>query len=217
MTIRLSVTMLDTFVSGMADPDMTEYALAERLFGKFEPSAAMRAGTAFHYCLEHSQDADDLQLLLTSGNDRFVFVLPDSIDGTVELGKTRERKRVWRILPDVDLVGKIDAETDFHVIDHKLTGRFDAERYMDSWQWRAYLAMTGKPMFAYQIFEHGGIGEPDDQGNTVIEIKRYHRLEQSRYQGVVNDVRGVTAQLAEFASEWMERIKSGASPEILGG
>lgn len=47
----------------------------------------------------------------------------------------------------------------FMVIDHKLTSRYDPERYFNSWQWRAYLTITGKDKFRYQVFECSDIKE----------------------------------------------------------
>lgn len=207
--VRLSVTMLDTFVSGMDNQDMSALQLAERLFMPLvDVPLAMRAGTALHACLEHATDADDLALSLTEGWDKFVFLLPDDLEGTVELGHTREHKSVMP-LPELDaqLVGKYDALTGSHVIDHKLTGRFDHERYIDSLQWRAYLMMTGKPRFAYQVFEHGGIPEPDEHDNRVITIKKYHRMEMCAYPGMADDVMDVVSELVSFAKVWMPIVR----------
>lgn len=210
--LRLSVTMLDTYMSGVNDDDMTAEELAERLFGKFEANLPMMAGTALHSALENASDADDLTHYLAESRNGFAFVLPDDLEGLVELGNVREFKRVWRVLPDVDLVGKVDAETDLFIIDHKLSGRFDPDRYMDSWQWRAYLAMTGKQRFAYQVFEHGGIPDDvDDLGNRLIKIKGYHRLELAIYDGLMADVVWAVEALADFARQWMPIIRRNAA------
>lgn len=206
--LRLSVTMLDTYMAGVNDDDMTAEELAQRLFGKFQSSLSMQAGTALHSALENASDADDLTHYLAESRNGFAFVLPDDLEGLVELGNVREYKRVWRVLPNVDLVGKIDAETQAFVIDHKLSGRFDPDRYMDSWQWRAYLAMTGKQRFAYQVFEHGGIpDDADDLGNRLIKIKDYHRLELATYDGLMADVVWAVEALADFARQWQPIIK----------
>jgi hypothetical protein len=43
--------------------------------------------------------------------------------------------------------------SDGAIYDHKLTERFDAERYADSYQWRCYLLMFGARKFVYNVFE----------------------------------------------------------------
>ena len=208
--VRLSVTMLDTYVSGMADESMSAETLARRLFLPIDPvPLAMLAGTALHTCLEHAADADDLQLLMTEATDGFVFLLPDHLDGLLELGTVREQKQVLD-LGGVHLVGKFDALTQTHVIDHKLSGRFDPERHMDSLQWRAYLMMTGRPQFAYQVFEHCGIPEDlDEHGNRVITIRDYHRMELAQYAGLRDDVLDVVRDLASFARDLLPIVLPG--------
>lgn len=200
--IRLSVTMLDTYVYGMESDDISSEELAQQLFGEFTPTPAMAAGTAFHKLLE----------LGIPGNfsvDNYRFMLFDDLDGTLELGSVRERKYEWDILPDVVLVGKIDAETAFKVIDHKLTAQFDQDRYMDSLQWRAYLAMRNKCHFAYQVFEHAGLpAVPNEHGLYEVLIKKYHVLEQFAYRGMAEEVREVAYDLAEFARVWKPIVRN---------
>ena len=197
--IRLSVTMLDTYVSGMQNDEVTSEELAQQLFGEFKPSPAMAAGTAFHKYLEYGMEPIQ---------DHYQFILPNDLNGTLELGSIRERKYTWEILPDVVLVGKIDAETAFKVIDHKLTAQFDQDRYMDSLQWRAYLAMRKKCHFAYQVFEHAGLpAVPDEHGLYEVLIKKYHVLEQFAYKGMAEEVKEVAYDLAEFARVWKPIIR----------
>lgn len=199
--IRLSVTMLDTYVYGIASDEITSYELAKQLFGKFEQSSAMAAGTAFHSLLEFFDKPQPAA-------SKYRFILPDDLNGTLELGSIREQKYTWDILPDVVLVGKIDAETSSKVIDHKLTARFDQDRYMDAMQWRAYLAMRNKAHFTYQVFEHSGIPEqPDEHGIYKVMIKEYHRLDQYAYAGMAEEVREVAHDLAKFAREWKPIIQ----------
>lgn len=199
-TVRLSVTMLDTYVFGMASDDMSSEELALQLFGKFSPTPAMAAGTAFHKHLEYGMELNQ---------SPYHFILPDDLDGTLELGVIRERKYEWPVFDDVVLVGKIDAETAFKVIDHKLTANFDQDRYMDSMQWRAYLAMRNKCHFAYQVFEHAGLpAVPNEHGLYEVLIKKYHVLEQFAYRGMAEEVKEVAYDLAEFARVWKPIVRN---------
>lgn len=217
--LRLSVTMLDTYVHGMADEAMSSAQLAYELFARKKPSQAMRVGTSFHRLLEKGLPESEYwqpQLLANPDRQGFYFILPDDLTGTIELGDVREQRYEWPIFDDVVLVGKIDAETASKVIDHKLTARFDPERYMDSLQWRAYLAMRNKARFSYQVFEHSGLpSEPDALGHYPVLIKAYHCLEQYRYVGMMDEVKDVVHDLARFARTWQHEIQqaNGSTPD----
>ncbi|XID75711.1 hypothetical protein ACF3NA_04005 [Alkanindiges sp. WGS2144] len=201
--LRLSVTMLDTYVYGMANEDISSEQLAYELFAKKKPSPAMRVGTAFHRMLESADALDTVQR-----KNGYEFILPKDLSGTIELGSLREQKYEWSIFDDLILVGKIDAETPLKVIDHKLTYRFDHDRYMDSMQWRAYLAMRDKPHFTYQVFEHSGLPEvPNLLDHYPVFIKDYHKLDQYAYAGMHDDVKDVAHDLAAFARLWLPIIQ----------
>lgn len=198
--IRLSVTWLDQYAYFKQSEDMTEQELAERLFGPYQPTPEMQAGTALHAILENASEHDDLSDLLSAGRDGWRYILSESISGEVQLGLSREEKHVITIMPGVNLVGKIDAITATEVIDHKLTGSFDPERYMESFQWKAYLTMLNRERFAYQVFERDKIEQ--DENGYVVRIKDYHRLTMSRYPGIGNEVRDICRELAEFFEKW---------------
>lgn len=205
--LRLSVTMLDTYVYGMANEDLSSEQLAYALFKPIKPTQAMKVGSAFHKMLEQATTLSNIQR-----HKSYEFILPDNLNGTLELGNLREQKYQWQIFDDVLLVGKIDAETAFKVIDHKLTLRFDHDRYMDSMQWRAYLAMRQKTHFSYQVFEHSGLPDaPNLLGNYPVFIKDYHQLDQYAYAGMQDDVKDIAHDLASFARDWMPIIQGAAT------
>lgn len=197
MITRLSVTMLDSYLWGMSNDDMTSEDVARQLFIKSEPTVAMQCGTAFHALLENGFDYSSV-----SGSG-FNFMFSNDIDGTLELGTTREKKYVHRIFDDVDLVAKIDAETPIKIIDHKLTATFDPDRYMDAYQWRAYLTIREFDQFKYQVFEHSGLPETIDPNEPAdVKIKSYHALEQFSYSGMESDVKALVREVADFAKYW---------------
>lgn len=215
--LRLSVTMLDTYVYGMANEDMSSEALAYELFGHKKPSMAMRMGNAFHRMLEnHPLDMPLLEngFSAYATNQKYQFVLPNHLNGVIELGILREQKYEWRIFNDLTLVGKIDAETPSKLIDHKLTYQFDPERYMDSMQWRAYLAMRNKSHFTYQVFEHTGLPQFNPEATQSLGlplpviIKNYHRLDQYAYAGMQDDIKAVAHDLATFARQWIPVVQA---------
>ncbi|OJU54558.1 MAG: hypothetical protein BGN93_03460, partial [Acinetobacter sp. 39-4] len=127
----------------------------------------------------------------------FNFLFSDDLDGTIELGDVREQKYVTRIFDDVDLVAKIDAETSSKLIDHKLTAVFDPDKYMDAYQWRAYLMVKKYDNFKYQVFEHSGLDKVVD-GLTEVKVKSYHELHQHSYSGMESDVKALVREVADF-------------------
>ena len=163
----------------MDDEEQTAEAFAMQLFGPFEPTLEMRAGTALHSVLEHAKETDDLVSILRSGADGFSFTIDEAVDGVIELGDSQEQKYLLNILPDVVLSGRIDAETALYPIDHKLTGQFDAEEVHEQ------PAMEGVPADAEQApvcvpgFQRGPVVSQD--GFSHCHIKDYHRLEVAAY------------------------------------
>ncbi|WP_227430455.1 hypothetical protein [Psychrobacter sp. I-STPA6b] len=199
MRNRVSVTHLDSY-QYFLDSDMTEQELYDRLFGAYTPTPAMSAGTAWHKILEN-------YLRNPSGiyqQDSFTFDISKLNDTdevqVVNLGKPweREQKHVVQLIDGVDLVGKIDVETPYAVIDHKLTGSYNPERYLNAWQWRAYLAMRGKNRFIYQVFEC----KPVTKYGQVVEIKDYHTLDMYAYDGMIDDVKDCLNDLNNLINKW---------------
>ena len=203
MIIRLSATMLDSYLWGMSNDDITSEELARELFLGKPQNIAMKCGSAFHALLEHDFDYD---LARSQG---FNFLFSDALDGTIELGDVREQKYVTRIFDDVDLVAKIDAETSSKLIDHKLTAVFDPEKYMDAYQWRAYLLVKEYDNFKYQVFEHSGL-DTVVNGLTEVKIKSYHELSQHSYLNMESDVKALVREVADFAKFWKPRLGVGS-------
>lgn len=190
--MRLSVTHLDAYRYYRASEDMTLEQLVARLRGEEPPSPAALAGRAFHKLLEHAADNVDLE---RSEVDGWVFRF--WLDGELSLPPIRELKGELELSTPhgpVTLVGRVDGLHGLTVHDYKLTERFDAERYADSYQWRAYLAMFGAQRFVYDVFQGRY-----EHGNEVL-IYDYHRLGFAAYPGMLEDVRREVCGLAEIVA-----------------
>lgn len=154
--MRLRVSDLDAWVRFL-EPEREEFEVTLEEFlaqmrRESPETPQMRAGTAFHSVLERAQ-AGDVILGTEEGGFRFSFA--DDLPA-VSLSTDRE-EMIERQVPTpagvVLLRGKVDGKGGIQVDDYKLTfGQFDAERYADSLQWRAYLAMTGAKRFRYLVF-----------------------------------------------------------------
>mgnify|MGYP000922467020 CR=1 FL=1 len=191
--IRLSVTDLDSYLYWKDSEDMDLEALLKRLRGEEPPTPAMMAGRAFHKLFEESEPGD----LRAASVDDFDFVF--ALDCEIAIPEVRELKgEIALATPSgpVTLVGKVDALHGMTVHDFKLTERFDAERYADSYQWRSYLTMFNASTFVYDVF----VGRYDDERVTVYD---YHRMHLHAYPGMRADVEREVSGLAEIVARYV--------------
>lgn len=193
MRNRISVTHLDAY-QYFLDTDMTEQELYQQLFGEYQPTIAMQAGTAWHNVLEHCESqsepyqANSFNFDISQLNNHEQIIIGNPHE--------REQKHVWQGIQGVDLVGKIDVETPYFIIDHKLTANFDPERYINSWQWQAYLTMRNKQNFVYQVFECNEVKDNN------IKIHNYHVLKLYAYNGMQQAVIDIVTELSELINKW---------------
>src|SRR5579859_7493831 len=173
--MRISVTHLDQlayFHASDGEPwEMSLDELVRRLLNQEPPSPAMAAGTAFHSILENAKAGDELREVERDG-----FKFRFEVDGET-----------------VTLSGQVDAFTGWRVDDHKLTERLDAEKYADSWQWRAYLSLYGCDEFRYNIFEC----YLRERENVRI-VHSYHPLTFYRYPDMESDLQRAVEQFTHF-------------------
>lgn len=185
--LRLSVSDLETWRYWCASEDSDVTSLVARLSHVEPPTPAMKAGAAFAKLMErvgerslHTEEVDEWQ---------FYFEL----EGELALPPVRELKaEVLFQTPSgpVTLVGKVDGLNGISVHDQKLTERFDAERYLDSLQWRSYLVMFGAREFVYDVF----VGRYEGRCVTVYD---YHRLPFYAYPNMRADVEHAVCEVAD--------------------
>lgn len=194
MVIRLRVSNLDAWCKFL-EPEIPEWEVEQEDFiaqlrGETEPNDAMLAGTAFHALMETANLGDEHGHAVSQG---FTFAFTEEI--AIELPVTRESE-ISRIYDTpsgpVLLTGHIDGQlADGTVIDYKLTKTFDAERYADSMQWRAYLDIIGARRFRYIAIEN----KLEDRH---VIVRGAHTLDFWAYPEMHADVQQRVAELAEF-------------------
>lgn len=109
-----------------------------------EPSEAMLAGTAFHKAMELAKDGEHVSFEANG----YRFILPDA---DIALPDVREM-RAYGNYHGLDVTGQVDAVEGKIVFDHKTTGKFDPERYLNGCQWKFYLDLFGANEFRWNIF-----------------------------------------------------------------
>lgn len=189
-TLRISVTELDAYRHWVnEEPWMTTEALIAQLSGRGEPSEKMLAGTAFHEQLENLKDDEPLDDFERNG-----LTFKVNLSGEFFLPRVQEVKTemVYPILGTrTTLVGKADAVYGRHVFDHKLTETFDAEKYTDSFQWRAYLVLFDADKFTYNCFT-------GKEKNGVWIVSELNRLTVNRYAGMEKELQVAVHDLVQF-------------------
>lgn len=185
--MRVSVSDVDAYRYYLASESMTLDEFLARLRRETPPTPAMAAGTAFHKFLETSGPGELVDATVDGIEFRF------DLSADVALPDIRELKATKEYLIDgiaVELVGKVDAMSGYRVWDHKLTSRFDPERYADSFQWRAYLTILGAQRFTYNVFT-----AYEDEAAGAWIVKGFDSLDFYRYPGMERDV---ATQLTDF-------------------
>lgn len=193
--MRLSVSGLDAFRRYRDTEDADLDALLRQLRKEEPPSRPMLAGSAFHHVLEHAGPGS-MDYAEANG---FKFRL--QVDCDLPLPAIRELKGEVQLTTKsgpVTLVGVVDGMDGVEVWDHKLTARFDAERYAESYQWRCYLTMFGGTKFTYNIF----VGKDDEDLDEWV-ITEFHPLTFYAYPAMRDDVMREIEQFAAFAAKYL--------------
>jgi hypothetical protein len=188
------VTEVESFRIWKGDEDLDLGWILSRLRDRVE-SEAMRVGTAFHKALELGSVGDYDML----SGDGYLFHV--NADITLELPTIRE-VRTGKQYGDLTVSGQVDAIDGRIIYDHKTTKQFDADRYMESYQWRYYLDLFDADAFRYNVFV---LKETDDP--KVYVVSDFHRLEQRRYPDLHADCERLAGQFAEFAREHLTVVQ----------
>lgn len=206
--MRMSATDLDAYRYWRAsEPEDEAAALADliaRLRREAPESPAMAVGKALHSALEHASPGEFMELEA----DGYRFQFPHDFE--IALPEIREIKAEKVYVVDgieVVMVGKVDAVEGLRVEDHKSTERFDAERFLDSYQWRVYLDIFDATHFRWNVFE---LQASRDEADT-FEVRALHHVDQYRYPEMRADLHQAIGEFVDFARTYLpERFEDRA-------
>lgn len=198
--MRLSVTDLESMRYFRTAEDASLDKLLLDLAHVSAPTPKMEAGRAMAKFFEAAQVGS-----IVDGSKVDGWTLCFDMDAEIDLPSVREMKVEQEYSTPsgpVTLVGKVDGFHGITVRDQKLTESLDAEgRYVDSLQWRAYLAMLGAQRFIYDVF----VGKVVPEEKTIL-IREYHRLPFYSYPDMQADVSRAVADLAEIVARYQPQI-----------
>jgi hypothetical protein len=200
--IRLSVSDLESYRYWKDNEDSNLDDLIAKLTSTFEPTPQMMAGRALAKLFEHARG----RTLLTEESEGWEFHF--EIDGELVMPNVTELKaeEVFETpRGPVMLVGKVDGLDGIAVHDQKLSEKVDAERYLDSLQWRSYLVMFGAKKFVYDVF----LGRYATGGEQRVTITDYLQLPFYAYPNMRADVEKAVCELAEVVARY---VKPGTWP-----
>lgn len=206
--IRMSVTDLVGYQHWKSDENSDLESLSARLHHEDPVTPQMEAGRAFATLFERARPGS----LEAETVDGWTFDFSE-LSAEIALPSMREIKAETLInTPSgpVTLVGKSDGLHGRTVHDQKLTERWDAERYFDSLQWRAYLVMFCARAFVYDVF----LGRYDHDARR-ISVVDYHPITFYPYPRIRTDVEKAVAELAAVIREYMPDLDTApASPHL---
>lgn len=193
-TLRVSATDLDAYRRFRDDDEADLAALIQQLRRLMPSTDAMQAGTALHSALERAGEGDHKGFQF----DGYTFSF--ETDAELDLPPIREMKQTKEYLAGgvlVTMVGKVDALHGRRIDDHKFTAKFDADRYLDSYQWRVYLDIFGADEFRWNIFE------ARESAPKNYLIRAVHKLTMHRYPNMEADVYRELAGFVDFARTYL--------------
>lgn len=191
------VSHVEAFRQWEADEETDLDWLLRRIRGEEPPSERMLAGTALHKALELAPIGQEFAELRVDGYTfRFVG------DFELRLSTIRELRGRKTYVVDglpIEITGQVDQIEGKRIDDHKTTGRFDPERYLEGYQWRLYLDIFNADRFRWNVLE---MSETDDP--KVWDVFAQHTLEQWRYPGLANDCHALVERFARFVRTHVE-------------
>jgi hypothetical protein len=192
----VSVSNLQEFRRYRDHDELSFADLMLNLRGQKPPTDKMLAGRALHSVLETCEDTE----LTTVECDGITFTF--KMDGQLTLAPIREMRghRDYQVSGEtVRLAGRVDSLDGKTVTDYKLSGQFEAERYADSYQWRAYLSIFGAQRFTYNVFVGKQVNNPSDTPEwTIYDL---HTLRLYRYPELEADLVHEIGEYVAFARE----------------
>lgn len=179
--------------------DGSEYTSADfikRMTEKHE-SPQMAAGTAVHKVIEDAAFGDIPEHVDCQG-----WRIHFDLNANMGLPTIRETE-LFREHNGIPLFGRVDAMDAFSVHDIKTTANIDIDRYMDSYQWKSYLWMSGRRWFVYDILR-----VKLDEEAKLCSVLEYMPVTQSWYPALDHHVQ-------ELLVDFDAAIRALKIPEIM--
>lgn len=192
----ISPSKIDDYISyknGYTYSDV-EYPTSEyvdNLLGIRKPSDWHKAncGSACHLALETMRTNELSKLDIEYQNN--TYHLDFELESEIYLPKLKEQW-IKKSIAGYEIIGKVDAIDSLTVYDHKFSGNIDMEKFIDCYQWRLYLLMTGRKRFTYNLFH------VDNSHGFDVKIKDFQQLKMVAYPRMQKDCENIVREMADF-------------------
>lgn len=191
------VSHVEAFRQWEADDEADTDDLIARIRGEDTSSELMLAGTAFHKALETAPTGIEVSEMEANG---YLFCITDDLE--IGLCPVRELRASKAYMVDgrpIVISGQVDQMEGLRIEDHKTTGHFDPERYLQGCQWKLYLDIFGCERFRWNIFEIAAMDEP-----KTYQVHGQHTVEQFRYPLMEQDCQALVERFARFVREHLD-------------
>jgi hypothetical protein len=187
--IRASVSDLDLYRAYRDDEDFSLEEFLSQLYRRSARTAAMDRGHAFALAMQDARLGESSTI--SAEGHTFAF----TCDAEIEAWPRREEKRE-KDYGGIIVTARCDRIMGRIIADDKTTGQFDAESYIEKFQWRLYLDIFGADVFRWHVWECREVKDPEV---IAWEVYAHHLLTQYRYQELEHDCRNLAHDFADFA------------------
>lgn len=188
--MRLAITLVEAYRLYRDGDWMSLEDLESRIRGDEERTEAMVRGSAFHRIVEYPERCREPLYDSHKAHGWTFFGVSPVLEMMPE-GRVNEAKATADV-GGITLVGKADALHGLDVYEAKCTKRVQVDRYMESFQWRAYLYAFGVDRCTYVLAEF------KDNGEQQVVIRNVTPLPLYRYPRLERDVQSLVEECAEF-------------------
>lgn len=202
--LSIRASSIDVWRYYRSADDMSHREFMMRIRGDMPPTESMRYGTAFHNVLEQAvqfaSENNRRKLTLRKSirfGDGLAMVIPPSVEGELRTIGAQTEVTGERLYPDIGvrLTGTADALTPKRVLEYKTTGRLNLTRYLESFQWRAYLTLFARDRLTYCVFP---LRRDRDWLSGTYELADYIEIDVFRYAGMEQELIVTLAEMAEY-------------------
>ncbi|HKA75325.1 MAG TPA: hypothetical protein VKE26_26215 [Xanthobacteraceae bacterium] len=192
--LRISATTLEAYRLYVEQDWMEEAALIQTIKREVVPTEAMRLGTAFHSVLEAPEQfrvpfgylCDGLHFPDATMREPLSLIDPR---GTFEV-------KSMTLIDGHTIVARADQIVGSHIYEHKTTtGSYDADKYLDSCQWRVEAALFQPGAITYRTFL---LEEPKDQ---IVGLRGIEQLTVYPYPALLSDVRDLVRRFVAYVTQ----------------
>lgn len=192
--MRISTTTLESFRLWRDGDWMPESDLIETICGKWKPTHKVELGGAFGKILE-----DPDRYFIPGGFECQGFAFGrDVIEPCLAVIDRRGvfEAKALKAYGDCDVVSKADHMLGLHLSEFKATfSSFDAQKYLDSYQWRFMADALQPSKITYHVFCLS-----ECEANGVIELKDIHSFNVYPYAAMHQDCASLVRDFTEYVT-----------------